>query len=293
MSRSIGARPEKKAHVHRRRFLAVIGGSFAAACSSRGRGPDGTVRAENPPATSETRETVVGSSPSPSPASVAPSPSPATPSPTATATAAAVGGLVCREAWGARDASGEFARHELRRITIHHSATPLTDNRRCPEQLRAHQRFHQEQGWPDIAYHLAVDRRGVVYELRPLWAPGDTFTDYDPAGHLLILAEGNFDQHDPSDEQLETVALVAAWGAGAFGLELGAIAGHRDVASTSCPGNRLYRYVADGSIAARARELLDGGVRLERWCGEAGHAVVTAIESDSPFPGGWPDEPAV
>lgn len=199
--------------------------------------------------------------------------------------------MICREAWGARAPSGEFARHELRRITVHHSAAALTDNRRCPEHLRGHQRYHQEQGWPDIAYHLAVDRRGVIYELRPLWAPGDTFTDYDPAGHFLILAEGNFDQHDPTDEQLEAVALVAAWGAGSFDLDLATLAGHRDHASTSCPGDRLHRYVSDGSITQRSRELLDRGVELEQWCGGAGRAVVAAVESGEPLPAGWPADP--
>ena len=53
------------------------------------------------------------------------------------------------------------------RMTIHHTAVVLGDNRNAPARLRQHQRYHQDtQGWIDIAYHMSVDRNGNIYQLR-------------------------------------------------------------------------------------------------------------------------------
>lgn len=213
----------------------------------------------------------------------APQPSdPSDPPGTREATAAAVAALplLCRDAWGA-SAPGEGGReHRISGLMVHHSAVALDDNRRVPQRLRSYQDHHRSQGWPDIAYHLNVDRYGHLYELRDPAIAGDTFTDYDPAGWLLVLADGNFDQHPPTEEQLEGIAALLAWGVGRFGVGSDTIAGHRDRAATSCPGDHLYRHVADGSLRARVEVLLErGGVELQRVCGDDGERLVTEITS--------------
>ena len=77
-------------------------------------------------------------------------------------------------------------------MTIHHTAAVLGDNANAPARLLQHQRYHQEkQGWIDIAYHLSVDRRGNIYELREPTLVGDTATRYDPTGHFLVVCEGD------------------------------------------------------------------------------------------------------
>lgn len=182
--------------------------------------------------------------------------------------------VLCRDAWQARPPTGEYRPHTIGRLTVHHSATILGDNANAPGRFRQHQRFHQDSGWPDIAYHHGVDRRGNVYDLRPTSAAGDTFTDYDPAGHYLLLAEGNFDQESPTDEQLEAMARMLAWASGAFGAPLDTISGHRDHAATSCPGDNLYPRLPD--LQARAVEV--GGVDVASDCGTSGRERVAAIE---------------
>jgi N-acetylmuramoyl-L-alanine amidase-like protein len=160
---------------------------------------------------------------------------------------------------------------------IHHSAALLDDNRQAPAHFRNHQRYHQDQGWPDIAYHIGVDRNGNCYELRDTAIAGDTFTSYDPTGWLLVLAEGNFDEQQPSDAQVRSVAAVLAWGASAFGVD--EIAAHRDVAATECPGDALYAFLEDGSLEAQVDALMgSGGVTLDRWCGPEAVARVDEIE---------------
>ncbi|MBW3621592.1 MAG: peptidoglycan recognition protein family protein [Actinobacteria bacterium] len=162
-------------------------------------------------------------------------------------------------------------------MTVHHTAVPLRSDADAPGRLRQHQRFHRSQGWPDIAYHLGVDRQGNVYELRPTTARGDTFTDYDPAGHLLLLAEGDFDQQQPSDEQLEGLARLMAWGAVTHGLPIDATGGHRDHASTACPGDALYARLPE--LRRRATELAAGEVTTRSVCGDEGRRAVARIEA--------------
>ena len=129
-----------------------------------------------------------------------------------TATTSAL--LLCRDAWGARPARSGGRPHTITRMTLHHEAVVLGDNRNAPERLRHDQRYHQDQkGWIDIAYHVGVDRNGNLYELRNTAIAGDTATDYDTTGHFLVLCEGDFDQEVVSEAQLHGTAIAFAWAA--------------------------------------------------------------------------------
>ncbi|MBI4260404.1 MAG: N-acetylmuramoyl-L-alanine amidase [Actinobacteria bacterium] len=165
-------------------------------------------------------------------------------------------------------------------MTLHHCAVLLPDNREAPQHIRNHQAYHQSRGWPDIAYHLIVDRNGNLYRGRPIWAVGDTGTNYDPTGHLLVLAEGNFEQQRPSWRQVNAIVDVMAWAGARYDVPLWKIRGHRDYAATACPGKHLYRHLETGSLRERVRDRLDaGGVRLVGLCGEAGQRAVEEIEA--------------
>ena len=54
--------------------------------------------------------------------------------------------LLCRRAWGAQKPTGEFKRHRIKRMTVHHSAVILSDNRDAPAHIRSHQRSHTSPG---------------------------------------------------------------------------------------------------------------------------------------------------
>ena len=141
--------------------------------------------------------------------------------------------VICGDAWGALPASGGFTSHVIDQITVHHTAVVLEDNSLAPARLRQHQQFHQSRGWPDLAYHFMIDAAGNVYEGRPIDAVGDTGTDYDPTGHLLICCEGNFDEQELPAAQYDTLVRMVAWGATEYQVDPGAVRGHRDVAATS------------------------------------------------------------
>mgnify|MGYP001817427917 FL=1 len=169
--------------------------------------------------------------------------------------------VVDREEWGAASPRGAFTSHEIERITIHHAGD--LDGPTGPAQFRSWQSWHHILGWADIAYHFIVGRDGNVYEGRPFEAVGDTATTYDPTGHILIVVEGNFDVSVPSEAQLEITAQLAAWASLQFDVPAATMSGHRDHAATNCPGDNLHPLIANGSIQARAVEIIArGGVTL-------------------------------
>jgi N-acetylmuramoyl-L-alanine amidase len=189
--------------------------------------------------------------------------------------------LLCRGAWGARPARPGGRLHSITRMTLHHEGVVLGDNRNAPGRFRQDQRYHQDQlGWIDIAYHVGVDRNGNIYELRSTEIAGDTATDYDTTGHFLVLCEGDFDQEVVTEAQLRGAALAFAWAAQNFGIATDTLAGHRDLAQTSCPGANLYAHVSSGDLKRRIDDLLAaGGVDLQRFCGPDAASRVAAIEA--------------
>jgi hypothetical protein len=248
--------------VSRRRLLQLAGGvGLVAAVGGCARDSDTETTAR---ATSSTTAAPAGQPPEPS----------------ASPAAATSAILLCRDAWGARPARPGGRPHTITRMTLHHTAVLLGDNRHAPARLRQHQQYHQDDhGWIDIAYHVSVDRNGNIYQLRTPELAGDTATEYDPTGHFLVLCEGDFDQETVSEAQLHSAAVAFAWAAQNFHITSETLAGHRDVASTSCPGADLYAHVSTGDLRGRIDDLLAAGaVDLQRLCGPEAAAIVAEIE---------------
>lgn len=188
---------------------------------------------------------------------------------------------LCREAWGAAPPLPGGKPHTITRMTLHHTAAVLGDNSNAPGRLRQHQRYHQgEKGWIDIAYHVGIDRNGNVYELRDTGLAGDTATEYDPTGHFLVLCEGDFDQEQITEAQLNGAAQAFAWAAQKFNVPTTTLAGHRDYASTACPGENLYTRLTTGELKKRVDDLMaTGTVDLRKICGPEAEQRVQQIEA--------------
>lgn len=83
-----------------------------------------------------------------------------------------------------------------------------------------------------------------------------------------------------SEAQLHGAALAFAWAAQNFHITSNTLAGHRDLAQTSCPGANLYAHLSSGDLKRRIDELLAAGtVDLQRICGPDAAARVAAIEA--------------
>jgi hypothetical protein len=164
--------------------------------------------------------------------------------------------VIPRSAWGARATSGACVPHIISSISVHHTATHSTDNTKSPKRLLSYQRYHQDsKGWTDLAYHLFIDLEGNVYAGRDTACVGDTATNYDPKGHLLIVLEGNFEKQAVSSKAFERLAEVVTWGAEKFSVDSAHVRAHRDLAATACPGAHLYAKLADGTLATRIQAL--------------------------------------
>ena len=148
--------------------------------------------------------------------------------------------LVTRAEWGAR------ARRYVNYIQlpspyffVHHAAVESSDDAR---EVRAHQNYHMDvKGWSDIAYSLLVpdpNPNFLVFEGRGIGVQGGHTAGYNRSSHAVCVL-GNFQVDSPSANTLETVARLVKVGRNKrwWGTHVG---GHRDVSTSSCPGNNLY-----------------------------------------------------
>ena len=196
---------------------------------------------------------------------------------TAAVSAAAPPPVRARSAWGAAPFSyancPEGIRYDpLRMAIVHHTATANTYTRsEVDDQIRAIQAFHiNSRGWCDIAYNFIVDRFGQIWEAR---AGGGGFPVRGGhargfnTGSVGVSLLGNFQSGTSGAVSAPAVAIegaarVIAWKFSQHNLNptgtfttvtegstkyadgttvtLPRIAGHRDIGSTSCPGNTAY-----------------------------------------------------
>lgn len=157
--------------------------------------------------------------------------------------------ILPRSEWKAKDPIGEMKRHTPGQLTIHHTATQQRKNVPIEQKMRSLQSFSQGSSrldngrmkptWPDVPYHFYVAVDGVIAEGREIQFVGDTNTDYDPAGHLLVVLEGNFDEEEPTSAQLASLCRLLYWLSGKWNIPASEIRGHKDYAATACPGVNL------------------------------------------------------
>lgn len=158
--------------------------------------------------------------------------------------------LVSRVDWGAKHVGPNAKTHRIKYITVHHGGVASNATRSLEDKLRGLQAWSQREdklasgktkpAWPDIPYHYYIAIDGRIGEARPAGIVGDTNTEYDPAGHLLIVLEGNFETEKPPAKQLESLRALTVWCAWRWNVPATRIAGHKDYAKTSCPGANLY-----------------------------------------------------
>ena len=164
-------------------------------------------------------------------------------------------------------------------MSIHHTASLSRHNAKSPKRLKGYQRYHQRQGWADLAYHFFIDLKGNVYEGRRLTCAGDTFTQYDPAGHLLVVLDGNFENQKPTPEAIDALTTLLAWAAKTFNVPLKSLAGHRDLTATACPGHHLYQFIQNGNLLETIRLKMEAGAHAapdtldcrDTVCNNSGH----------------------
>jgi hypothetical protein len=149
--------------------------------------------------------------------------------------------------------------HTINKITLHHSgsAEPLKPGDDPKAILNGLFEWGAEdRNWWDVPYHYLIDLDGNIYEGRNASYAGETNTTYDPRGHLLISVMGNYNQQEPTEAQLDSIAEMMAYAIQKYNLSVDEIYAHGDWADTSCPGTLLKKYLDNGTIQKMVREKL-------------------------------------
>jgi hypothetical protein len=186
-----------------------------------------------------------------------------------------------RSSWGARPPSRKLWRADnLTLSVVHHSvSTNSYSPAEVPGIIRGIQVFHMDaNGWYDIAYNFVVDRYGVVWEGR-----GGGIGNAVIGGHAKgfntgstgVVTLGEFGAATPPAGMVNSVGTLIGWKLFIHGVDPGTttvftskgnetysegtrlvmrrVVGHRDTASTACPGGFLQsrlgtiRSVADAT----------------------------------------------
>jgi hypothetical protein len=176
--------------------------------------------------------------------------------------------VLARADWRAKPAiAGLMKTQKITHITVHHGAEPSITKKPLATKLLGLQSFSQnpakvgkkdKPAWGDIPYHFYINGRGEIGEAREVGYAGDTNTDYNPSGHLLIALEGNFQTIEPTPAQLAALTSLLTWASVRWNVTPDKIKGHNDYAHTECPGKNLSDDLAGlrTAVAAGAKEAM-------------------------------------
>ncbi|WP_030316938.1 N-acetylmuramoyl-L-alanine amidase [Streptomyces sp. NRRL B-3229] len=212
-------------------------------------------------------------------------PSPSAASPTATTPPGPASNvpeppIVSRADWGAdEDLSPDPSEYntDVKAVFVHHTAG--SNDYTCAESasiVRAIYAYHTApapggNGWNDLGYNFLVDKCGTIFEGRkggvdqPVLGAHTYGWNRESAGIAVL---GEYTDAGASNAALTSVARIAAWKLGQYGVDpastvqlkagatqknlagtsftsgssypFSAISGHRDGYATECPGNSLY-----------------------------------------------------
>ncbi len=186
---------------------------------------------------------------------------------------------------------------DVRFLLVHHTAST---NDYGPDdvvdQLLGFHRFHTgpEKGWPDIAYNFLIDRFGGIWEGRAGSADGPVRGDATGGSQgyaLLCSLIGDHAAQPVTDAARTSLVQLLAWLGATYEVDTApgamvsfpsrgssrwpaetevvarTISGHRDMSTTTCPGDQAYA-------------LLETDIPTAVW----------ALQSSAALPGG-PDDP--
>jgi hypothetical protein len=166
--------------------------------------------------------------------------------------------IVPRSGWNAVEPR-PYKQQTPVRITIHHEGTKFELSADAPKHIRNVQVWGmgKDRNWTDIPYHFLIAPDGNIYEGRNVYTVGETATEYDPSGHLLITCLGNFEEQEFGKPQLDALVRLIAYTCRKYNIPYETIASHKDYsAKTSCPGKNLYAYLQNGYIKKEVKRLL-------------------------------------
>ena len=150
---------------------------------------------------------------------------------------------------------------ELKYIVVHHSAS---DSQATVEQIRA---SHIARGFRDIGYHhiirhgegdaIPVPHAGRRYDTDDDWEPWEYGAHAKGHNHhaIGVCLVGNYHEEPLPAPMLSMLCWTLAALCRHWGLGVSAIVGHRELASTACPGRFVDMDLVRRTVAKKLAEL--------------------------------------
>ncbi|MEU6617788.1 N-acetylmuramoyl-L-alanine amidase [Streptomyces parvus] len=244
---------------------------------------DQTSGQPNPSASSDPTASPAQSPTTPSGTPTSPAPTSSSPAPTVSVPPAPPSTVqqppvTSRAGWGADESispeePGYLPGSKIRAVVVHHTAESNSYTcEQAPAVVRGIYAYHVKQlGWKDIGYNFLVDKCGTVYEGRkggidrPVMGAHAYGFNSETTGISVL---GTYTDTAPAQAAMASVARVAAWKLGQYGvdpagtatltagasgrsysgktwasgaqLSFPAVHGHRDGYNTQCPGDAFY-----------------------------------------------------
>lgn len=114
-------------------------------------------------------------------------------------------------------------------LVVHHTASDSGN----VNTIRAYHKF--VKGWDDIGYHFVINKNGTIDNGRPISIQGAHIKGKN-TGSIGIAMIGNFENHNPTQEQINSLHELLKAGIKTYDLTSDKIYGHKELASTLCPG---------------------------------------------------------
>lgn len=153
-----------------------------------------------------------------------------------------------------------YKKHMPVQITVHHEGGKvLAIGDDAKQRLKNIQTWGMgpDRKWADVPYHLLIAPDGSVMQGRDPLTVGETNTEYDPTGHLLICFLGNYSQQKLDQHLLKTLINLLADQCVKYGIKPDLISTHRDHSTqTTCPGEDIYSYFKSGDVQKEVAKLL-------------------------------------
>lgn len=152
--------------------------------------------------------------------------------------------IMTRAQWNARPPKSRRLFTHSQGVHVHHTTGPATTNIGIPRRIRDIQNFHMDtRDWADIGYSFLFTADGIVVEGRGWDVIGSHTKDWNSKSHgFAYLGDGST---RPPDAALGACRWLLDEHTRRHGP--GFLRGHRDAASTTCPGARLYEWVRVGA----------------------------------------------
>ena len=166
--------------------------------------------------------------------------------------------MVDRTTWGAPRPCASPGYAAVTHLVVHHSAGVNTSTNWAQVVLSIWDFHVNTRAYCDVAYNYLIDPNGILYEGRSGGnnVIGAHFCATN-TGTMGVCLLGNFQEVEPSDAMLNTLANLLAWKScdsnidpllksihARSNLDLNHICGHRDGCATECPGTNVYSKLA-------------------------------------------------